>query len=537
MTTTAAPTPTPQRRRSPTPHPIANAGADKTGTEGSVSFTFNCTDPGMNDTWSASVDWGDGSTDTTFASVTCNTATTFNASHTYADDDGSPFTVTADRRRRRRRHRHRHRPASTSTTSADRDRCSVRRRANEGDTKTYTYSWTDPGTADTFPAAGNSVDCGINGTASTVVFTPASKTGSFDCTWSDDSGAGTADVKATVTDDDGGADTDTINVTVANVAPTVTFVGPILIGERGPDEDLHVQRRGSRPGHLRSAPASPTAEPPTSTVTGSYTPASERRHLPVHLPGRPGNLHGPDAGQGLGQRLQQHRTQSVTVANANPALSNPVFTYNPFTGSASARINFSDPGWPDTHTAVFNWAGSTDAGTPSLIEHAPPDATGRFSSSHEFGPGCITGAVTVTVTDDDGGSATYTFAPAGTLARYSAVWQAPVKDGMRNVVKQGNVIPLKIRVTDCLGNSVVGKTLTVGVTEGVVYADDITDGTVILPTESVGSHTDGIMRYVDSHYMYNLATKQLKVGLPYTIVIREQGTNLLVTTAVIEPKK
>ena len=33
------------------------------------------------------------------------------------------------------------------------------------------------------------------------------------------------------------------------------------------------------------------------------------------------------------------------------------------------------------------------------------------------------------------------------------------------------------------------------------------------------------MRYVDSHYMYNLATKPLKVGLPYTIVIREQGTN------------
>ena len=201
----------------------------------------------------------------------------------------------------------------------------------------------------------------------------------------------------------------------------------------------------------------------------------------------------------------------MTVANANPALSNPVFTYNPYTGSASAQINFSDPGWPDTHTAVFDWAGSTDPGAPSLIEHTPPDATGRFSSSHEFGPGCITAAITVTVTDDDGGSATYTFAPAGTLARYSAVWQAPVKDGMRNVVKQGNVIPLKIRVTDCLGNSVVGKTLTVSVTEGVVYAEDITDGTVILPTESVGSHTDGIMRYVDSHYMYNLATKQLKV--------------------------
>ena len=120
----------------------------------------------------------------------------------------------------------------------------------------------------------------------------------------------------------------------------------------------------------------------------------------------------------------------------------------------------------------------------------------------------------------------------------SAVWQAPVKDGMRNVVKQGNVIPLKIRIIDCLGNSVVGKTLTVGV-DGRCRLLRRTSQTerVIQPTESVGSHTDGIMRYVDSHYMYNLATKPLKVGLPYTIVIREQGTNLLVTTAVIEPKK
>ena len=51
--------------------PVANAGVDKTGTEGSsVSFTFNCTDAGVNDTWDASVDWGDGSADTTFAAVT-----------------------------------------------------------------------------------------------------------------------------------------------------------------------------------------------------------------------------------------------------------------------------------------------------------------------------------------------------------------------------------------------------------------------------------------------------------------------------------
>src|SRR6266536_6103402 len=66
----------------------------------------------------------------------------------------------------------------------------------------------------------NSVDCGVNGTPSNEVFTPATKSGSFDCTWSDDSGAGTAAVKATVGDDDAGTDTDTVNVTVGNVAPT-----------------------------------------------------------------------------------------------------------------------------------------------------------------------------------------------------------------------------------------------------------------------------------------------------------------------------
>ena len=108
---------------------------------------------------------------------------------------------------------------------------------------------------------------------------------------------------------------------------------------------------------------------------------------------------------------------------------------------------------------------------------------------------------------------------------------------MRNVVKNGNVIPLKIRVVDCNGNSVTGKTLEVYVTQGIVMAEDVSDGTVQIPTESVGAHTDGVMRYVDSHYMYNFATKNLKVGLPYTIIIREQGTNNLVTTAVIETKK
>jgi hypothetical protein len=43
------------------------------------------------------------------------------------------------------------------------------------------------------------------------------------------------------------------------------------------------------------------------------------------------------------------------------------------------------------------------------------------------------------------------------------------------------------------------------------------------------------MRVVDSMYMYNFATKTLKVNMPYTIMIKD-GANV-VTTAVIYPKK
>src|SRR5207237_4968543 len=108
--------------------------------------------------------------------------------------------------------------------------------ANEGDTKHYSYSWTDPGSADTFPR--HSVGCGVHGTASNSSFDATGQTGSFDCTWSDDSGAGTADVSASVSDDDGGTGSDTIHVAVANVAPTATF------GNDGPvDEGSSFQDR------------------------------------------------------------------------------------------------------------------------------------------------------------------------------------------------------------------------------------------------------------------------------------------------------
>lgn len=67
--------------------PAVNAGGPYSGNEGSaISFTFSCTDPGVLDTWTASVNWGDGTPAQSLGAVTCNSGT-FNASHTYADDN------------------------------------------------------------------------------------------------------------------------------------------------------------------------------------------------------------------------------------------------------------------------------------------------------------------------------------------------------------------------------------------------------------------------------------------------------------------
>jgi hypothetical protein len=87
--------------------------------------------------------------------------------------------------------------------------------ANEGDTKSYSYTFTDPG-ADTWTHA---VSCGAHGAVSNDAFSQATKSGSFDCTWMDN--YVDEAVSATVNDDDGGTDTDTILVDIANLNPVV----------------------------------------------------------------------------------------------------------------------------------------------------------------------------------------------------------------------------------------------------------------------------------------------------------------------------
>lgn len=96
---------------------------------------------------------------------------------------------------------------------------------------------------------------------------------------------------------------------------------------------------------------------------------------------------------------------TVTVSNVNPSLA-PLAPTTPSLISVNSTFGltetmFTDPGTDDTHTALIDWGdGTTSTGT-AAAGNIP--ATGHVYTTPGVYP------VTVTLTDDDGGSATRTY--------------------------------------------------------------------------------------------------------------------------------
>ena len=311
--------------------------------------------------------------------------------------------------------------------------------ANEGQTKSYSYSWTDPGALDTFT---RSVSCGPKGVVSNQVFTPSSKTGSFDCTFGDDSGAGTFEVKVTVTDDDGDS-------------------------------------------------------------------GSDSRH--------------------------------VDVDNVNPTASNGSFTLDPVFGTATVGFDFSDVGWLDTHgpnLSFFTWSDVGNRFATVTEENTAPDATGHASDTRTFAPGCFNLTVTGTAKDDDGGtSAPLAIHSDSSTAVFARGFRPPIMDNERNIAKYGNVVPVKVVLTNtCTGATVTNVPLFITIAKGV--GDEAIEDTNLI-AESVSAADSGSqMRTADGMYIYNLSTKSLQQNTNYTIRIRPYSTATpYILQAVLYPKK
>jgi len=111
-------------------------------------------------------------------------------------------------------------------------------------------------------------------------------------------------------------------------------------------------------------------------------------------------------------------------------------------------------------------------------------------------------------------------------------------DNQRNIVKPGNVIPVRVSLTSqCTGAAVTTPTLFIQLYKGNVFQETI-DGTIVV-TESVSNADTGQqLRVSGSGYIYNLSTKSLNTNQDYTIQITSGSlSGPVILSAVIQPKK
>lgn len=330
-----------------------------------------------------------------------------------------------------------------------------------------------------------------------------------------------------VTDSGGLYDEKTVTISSTNVAPTADF------GDNGPKDEgtaVTVSFTNAADVSLVDAAAGFTYSFACDGLTFGSADSSASTVCTFGDNGMPnikGRIYDKDGGY-------TEYTTSPTIDNVAPSKTAHVFNFNPYTGGADASVSFSDPGWLDEVTGDFSGIAdppSNSAGPGS----GPGPLTGTFSTTQTY-TGCITTALSVRVSDDDGGYFDHEFAAANTLGVRSVAFKAPLKEGTRNIAKLGNVIPIKLVVLDCHGDPIPGLTLTTRLVRGDVTGEPEVGETVVDATSVSSADTGNEMRYQDDgFYMYNLATKGLATGVPFTIQVRD-GTQII-ATALIELKK
>ena len=164
----------------------------------------------------------------------------------------------------------------------------------------------------------------------------------------------------TITDDDTGAGTASKIVKVSNVNPSVTAPANQTanegastsfslgsFGDPGADSPWSVDVDwGDATAHSTfSKTAVGSLGSQSHTYADNTVPPSTGYTVTVKVTDKDG---------GIGTA-----TFKITVSNVAPTTNTPSFTFNPFTGVASATIKYSDPGWLDTHTATFVWGDGT----------------------------------------------------------------------------------------------------------------------------------------------------------------------------------
>jgi hypothetical protein len=225
----------------------------------------------------------------------------------------------------------------------------------------------------------------------------------------------------------------------------------------------------------------------------------------------------------------------TTVNNVAPVISGVLFSFNPVTGHASASASYSDVGALDTHSYEFDWVVTGGSGSAT---HSGTASGGQVADTIDFDPGCYTIDLTITVTDDDTGSDSDVAAADYSADAYSVSFRAPIRDNERNIVKYGNVLPVKVQLASVCnpGTYDTSHTLYVTYVQGVQGESIL--GSEELATSVSSADSGNMMRVADGGYIYNLTTKPFVIGKDYTVRIRlDDPSGPIVLEAVIRTKK
>ena len=401
------------------------------GTPSSVPAVLSGTiaDAGSLDGHAVSVNWGDGSSATTFT-ISAGTLSFSGVTHSYADNrvpgsgqPGSPSSGTY----------------SVSVTVTDTDG------ANSTSSVTAHVNNVPPSLSNLAVVPFSSSESSIHEASAAKLTGTISDVSSQDSfvmkvNWGEGSlipqtqyfGAGTTDFYVAHTFADNGSFTVTVNLrdddmlspeinavtatvtaSVGNVAPTLSDLSASTINENGTTTLTgYIDDPGTKDTFLLSVNWGDSRSPNN---------VQENIPYPVNATGRQAftlthqYLDNPVGGSGnqytIGLDIKDkdnatnHHTTQVAVNNVGPSTVSVAFSSSTINGYGTATLNgsFLDPGTLDTHTVSINWG---DGSTPTTLSTLSAGVL-SFSSSHQYPNNNPTQTYTAiaTVTDTQGASA------------------------------------------------------------------------------------------------------------------------------------
>jgi uncharacterized protein len=207
---------------------------------------------------------------------------------------------------------------------------------------------------------------------------------------------------------------------------------------------------------------------------------------------------------------------TVEIANVAPTISSATFASPAVAcgmNNAALTVVFADPGLADTFTAVVDWGDGSAPQTLSAV-------TSPFSATHTYGR-AGTYVASVTVTDDDGGSATTAAPVAVNFTVDGGGVLPPINQDGSSVFREGRTIPIKVRLVDCTGTFPANLAPVVRVSLLSNLSHETWPGDVV-----------ATMRYsrLDRQYIYNLDTDDFPDHLSrYQIIITVPSTGQTIT--------